>query len=62
MSEQLYTVKFCSYLFVFTELRDKLAFDEVTGNEFNMFTKGGQRLIIKGNRNIIDIVPEMYKK
>ena len=42
-------------------MKDLRAIGEVTGDEYNMFTKGGERLVIRGEGSNIRVSPEMYE-
>lgn len=39
-------------------MKDLAALTAQTGDEFAMFTKGGERLIVRGNHTRVDIVEE----
>ena len=41
-------------------MNDLRQLTNVTGDEFNMFTNGSRRLIIRGNGNQISVSQEMY--
>lgn len=41
-------------------MKDLLKMTNVTGDEFNMFTKGSERLIIRGEGNIINVPNQQF--
>lgn len=41
-------------------MNDLRQLTNVTGDEFNMFTKGGERLIIRGDGNVIKVSEKMF--
>ncbi|MEO9129795.1 MAG: hypothetical protein ABI240_01165 [Sphingomonas sp.] len=41
-------------------MSDLRSIGQVTGDEYNMFTNGGQRLIVRGSGNSVSVSEEMY--
>jgi hypothetical protein len=41
-------------------MKDLIKMTNVTGDEFNMFTKGSERLIIRGEGNIINVPNQQF--
>ena len=41
-------------------MNDLRQLTNVTGDEFDMFTRGGRRLIIRGRGNVVEVSPQMY--